>query len=60
MGKTRYHNWTKETMDKCREVFMDDLTWHHYNFSDGDWKRDKIASLIEQYFKIKCDVRENG
>ena len=60
MGKTIKHNWTKETMDRCRKVFLDQLTNYHYNYADGDWKREKIASLIEQYFKIECDVRKNG
>ena len=60
MEKTISHNWTKETMDKCRETFMDYLTWYQLCFTDGDWKTRKISSLIEQYYKIECDVKNNG
>ena len=57
MGRKVPHGWTKETMDKCREVHMDDLIFYHYNCSDSQSKRDRIAQIIEHYFKIECAVR---
>jgi hypothetical protein len=46
------HNWTKDTMDECRKVFLDQLIATHYNY--GDTK--KIEKLIEQFAAIESDI----
>jgi len=50
------HGWTKKTMGRCAKLHMGQLTHVHLNYVDSDEKKEKIAQIIESYFKLECAV----
>lgn len=47
------HSWTKETMDACREVFIDGMLDAYFNLENHQDKVAKILRLIHQYSVIE-------
>ncbi len=49
------HGWTKETLGRCAETFMDIIQHYFWSYS-GKYRDDNIDRLLQQYCKIRLSV----
>jgi|WetSurSiteA1Bulk_404760.scaffolds.fasta_scaffold96859_3 hypothetical protein len=47
------HGWKPETMGKCAETFMEQISFNFYSFENHD---KEIKKLLDQYHQIEKDV----
>jgi len=50
------HGWVESTMGDCARTHMGQLSYWHFNLTEGAAKREKLAQIIESYFKIEMDI----
>lgn len=52
------HNWTKETMGRCAQTHMEQITNAHFNMANKKQREAKVAHIIEHYFRIECSLNK--
>ena len=52
------HNWTKEKMGECAQIFMEQISVRYFDFGLIDKTPREIGNLIKQYNTILGDVQK--
>ena len=52
------HNWEKKTLGECAKVYMEQISYVHYNYTNKKEREMEIKRLIEHYISIVHDVKK--